>query len=348
MSSKHGSEKDVIFCPFYSKIGSCMHGDACSRMHIRPQVSKTLLLSNFYPNPYYFLRITKQESQLNLTPDMIDQNFDDFYVDIYEELRTFGPISDLLVAGNICDHMTGNVLVKYEALEDAVSALYNLRFRYYAGRPIDAQFSPVENFSGSICRQLSVGQCKLGNSCNFIHPKYPSQRVMDMCYLSSPSRLNSDLISRQRQQSNYRDISDQLPQRSFDGDSSSRRRTNTPPQRNNESERRPPIDREYRNERSLDHRERRRSDDRDDRYDKEDRYNRHDRYDREDRYNKYDREDRYDRYDKSSGRKDTNRNNDKERSYERSKKSYQKDRKPKETTKKFGYERDRSYRDDRY
>ena len=36
-------------CPFYLKIGACRHGDQCSRHHIRPTSSPTLLLTHLYP-----------------------------------------------------------------------------------------------------------------------------------------------------------------------------------------------------------------------------------------------------------------------------------------------------------
>ncbi len=36
-------------CPFYLKIGACRHGDQCSRHHVRPTSSQTLLLQHLYP-----------------------------------------------------------------------------------------------------------------------------------------------------------------------------------------------------------------------------------------------------------------------------------------------------------
>ena len=37
-------------CPFYFKIGACRNGDQCNRLHNRPTMSQTLLLSHMYPN----------------------------------------------------------------------------------------------------------------------------------------------------------------------------------------------------------------------------------------------------------------------------------------------------------
>ena len=192
---KSGSEKDSLYCPFFQKIGSCMHGETCSRMHIRPQASKTLLLCNLYPNPLRFISLLP-DGVLEISRSTLDRNFDEFYIDIYEELRTFGPIEDLMVASNLCDHLVGNVLVRYENLEDAVSAYSNLRCRYYAGRPIDAQYSPVEVFSGAVCRQLSLGKCQHGENCNFIHPKYPSDDVLEHCVLTKHAPMEDSTHQR--------------------------------------------------------------------------------------------------------------------------------------------------------
>ena len=176
MSEKSSS----VFCSFFQKTGACMHGDACSRMHIRPQISNTLLLSNFYQNPLHFSSLLPP-GMLHFDQATIDHNFDEFYLDIYEELREFGPISDLIVAGNLCDHLVGNVLVIYERTEDAVAAFTNLRGRFYAGRPIDASFSPVTNAHEAICKDFVKGTCSHVEKCNFIHPKYPSKEILDEC-----------------------------------------------------------------------------------------------------------------------------------------------------------------------
>ncbi|CDY46291.1 BnaC05g21650D [Brassica napus] len=46
LASIYGTEKDRVNCPFYNKMGACRHGDRCSRIHNRPAISPTLLLSN--------------------------------------------------------------------------------------------------------------------------------------------------------------------------------------------------------------------------------------------------------------------------------------------------------------
>lgn len=73
-----GTEEDKINCPFYFKIGSCRHGDRCSRNHMRPLFSQTLLIPHMYAAP-------------PPGPDgrpVVDErtHFDDFYEEIIEEL----------------------------------------------------------------------------------------------------------------------------------------------------------------------------------------------------------------------------------------------------------------------
>lgn len=47
---------------------------------------------------------------------------------------------------NLADHMVGNVYVKFREEESAAKALQAIQGRYYNGRPIVAEFSPVTDF----------------------------------------------------------------------------------------------------------------------------------------------------------------------------------------------------------
>lgn len=40
-----------VNCPFYFKIGACRHGDGCSRTHLRPHFSQTLMIPHLYIPP---------------------------------------------------------------------------------------------------------------------------------------------------------------------------------------------------------------------------------------------------------------------------------------------------------
>ncbi|EFJ24670.1 hypothetical protein SELMODRAFT_101529, partial [Selaginella moellendorffii] len=40
--------QDRVNCPFYLKMGACRRRDRCSRAHLKPKQSCTLLLNNMY------------------------------------------------------------------------------------------------------------------------------------------------------------------------------------------------------------------------------------------------------------------------------------------------------------
>ena len=117
-----GTEEDKVNCPFYLKMGACRHGDRCSRIHNRPILSQTILLQNmFLPPPQQYgqdgLPIPQDE-------DMLQDHFEEFYEDIFEELtKVGGELEQLRVCENLSDHLTGNVYAKFREEEDAEKAL---------------------------------------------------------------------------------------------------------------------------------------------------------------------------------------------------------------------------------
>uniref|UniRef100_A0A803N011 Uncharacterized protein n=1 Tax=Chenopodium quinoa TaxID=63459 RepID=A0A803N011_CHEQI len=152
LASIFGTEKDRVNCPFYFKIGACRHGDRCSRLHTKPSISPTLLLSNMYQRP-----------------DMITPGVDS--QDLFEELNKYGEIESLNICDNLADHMVGNVYVQYREEEEAANAHRNLTGRFYAGRLIIVDFSPVTDFREATCRQYEENNCNRGGYCNFMHLK---------------------------------------------------------------------------------------------------------------------------------------------------------------------------------
>eukprot|EP00227_Mantoniella_beaufortii_P021793 CAMPEP_0197604378 /NCGR_PEP_ID=MMETSP1326-20131121/41045_1 /TAXON_ID=1155430 /ORGANISM="Genus nov. species nov., Strain RCC2288" /LENGTH=223 /DNA_ID=CAMNT_0043172031 /DNA_START=269 /DNA_END=936 /DNA_ORIENTATION=+ len=174
LASIFGTEKDRVNCPFYFKIGACRHGDRCSRLHNKPTLSQTILMSNMYQSPEAALAAQTQAGGLappNIDPRQLQEHFEDFYEDIFEELATFGEIEGLNVCDNLADHMVGSVYVKYREEESALAALNALSGRFYAGRPILCEFSPVTDFRESTCRQYEENTCTRGGYCNFMHLK---------------------------------------------------------------------------------------------------------------------------------------------------------------------------------
>lgn len=170
LASIFGTEKDRVNCPFYFKIGACRHGDRCSRLHNRPTISPTLVLSNMYQRPDMITPGVDAQGQ-PIDPKKIQEHFEDFYEDIFEELGKFGEIESLNVCDNLADHMIGNVYVQFKEEDQAAAALQALQGRFYSGRPIIADFSPVTDFREATCRQYEEDNCNRGGYCNFMHVK---------------------------------------------------------------------------------------------------------------------------------------------------------------------------------
>lgn len=81
LASIFGTEKDRVNCPFYFKIGACRHGDRCSRLHTKPSISPTLLLSNMYQRPDMItptpgMAADPQFAAQNMDPRKIQQHYE--------------------------------------------------------------------------------------------------------------------------------------------------------------------------------------------------------------------------------------------------------------------------------
>jgi splicing factor U2AF subunit len=86
-------------------------------------------------------------------------HFEDFYEEVYLELAKFGEVEELHVCDNIGDHMLGNIYAKYYNEEDTKEVFKVFSGRYYAGKPIKIEFSPVTDFREARCRLYKDGNC---------------------------------------------------------------------------------------------------------------------------------------------------------------------------------------------
>ncbi|ODQ78108.1 hypothetical protein BABINDRAFT_9710 [Babjeviella inositovora NRRL Y-12698] len=200
MSSYHnqhrayGSEQDKVNCTFYYKIGACRHGAKCSRKHIQPASSHTVLCPNFFQNPLYAEQLAHRQLEKEkedttgaptllpfaskLDPSKLQQDFDAFYKDLCVELATnIGEIDEIIVCENTNAHLNGNVYIKFLKEAAALKCVSILNNRWYDGRPIYAELSPVENFNDSVCRQWDAQDCNRGGLCNFMHVKRPTKSL---------------------------------------------------------------------------------------------------------------------------------------------------------------------------
>lgn len=116
--------------------------------------------------------------------DCVLFSWQDFYEDIFEELAKFGEIENLNVCDNLADHMVGSVYVKFSDEEGAAAALQGLQGRFYGGRPIQIEFSPVTDFREATCRQYEENTCTRGGYCNFMHLRPISRYACNLVLLA--------------------------------------------------------------------------------------------------------------------------------------------------------------------
>ena len=190
LASIFGTEKDKVNCSFYFKIGACRHGDRCSRIHNKPTFSQTIVLQNLYINPQnsaksadgsHLTHVSDEEMQVSskgyLESELFlfyaqvrssfylifynilfQEHYDNFFEDCFVEAEEkYGEVEEMNVCDNLGDHLVGNVYVKFRREEDAERAVNELNNRWFGGRPIYAELSPVTDF-----REVSVHDIKQG------------------------------------------------------------------------------------------------------------------------------------------------------------------------------------------
>ncbi|KAL3934788.1 MAG: hypothetical protein SGBAC_009571, partial [Bacillariaceae sp.] len=178
----HGTEEDKVNCPFYFKIGACRHADRCSRLHHKPAFSPTILIKHVYRHP---VRLAELKQAATAGEAVVDrekalEDFLCFYEDMFLELSKHGPVDSLHICDNLGDHMIGHVYCKFMEEEDASDALQSMNGRFYDGRKMEVEFSPVTDFREARCRDYDEGSCARGGYCNFLHVK-----PLPMCLIRS-------------------------------------------------------------------------------------------------------------------------------------------------------------------
>eukprot|EP01028_Stygiella_incarcerata_P000523 TRINITY_DN1073_c0_g1_i2.p1 TRINITY_DN1073_c0_g1~~TRINITY_DN1073_c0_g1_i2.p1 ORF type:complete len:346 (-),score=70.20 TRINITY_DN1073_c0_g1_i2:1470-2507(-) len=214
LASIFGTEKDKVNCPFYHKVGACRHGERCSRKHNPPAISETILIPNMYQNPLATPAKDSEQKAVEYDPEYLEEHFEGFYEDVFLELMKFGEILELYVCDNLTDHLMGNVYARFaeeEAAQQAVAALSN---RYYGGRPLRVEFSPVTDFREARCRKWSKNECDRGTFCNFLHLKKPSRSLQRSLKRLQESKYGPSKRSHSRSRSRSRSPSDRYHGRS--------------------------------------------------------------------------------------------------------------------------------------
>ncbi len=113
----------------------------------------------------------------------------------------------------------GNVYIKFRREKDATAAVKDLNNRWFGGRPIYAELSPVTDFREACCRkfhrmltltsstsphiacfffagQYEMGECTRAGFCNFMHLKPISRELRAELYGRKRKRSRSRSRSR--------------------------------------------------------------------------------------------------------------------------------------------------------
>lgn len=220
LSRIYGTELDRVNCPFYYKIGACRHGSRCSRQHNKPTASPTILLPNMYQHPALQAERGLDGLPLPVNAEFMQTHFSDFFEDVFEELAKYGEIEQMNVCDNLGDHLVGSVYVKYSDEQSASRAMKALTNRYYLGRPVNSEYSPVTDFREATCRQFEQKACQIGPYCNFLHIIQPPKDVKDRTFGRqkrgrydhfrpyAPNRIGEEKISRNNSERQDRDMAE--------------------------------------------------------------------------------------------------------------------------------------------
>ena len=185
-----GTEKDRSNCPFFYRIGACRHGDRCSRNHLRPHFSVTLMVPHMYQPTTAVPSVPTSESAANSVryfdsmPDAAE--FIDFWEDVLDEVERYGRVDDMLVLQNAGEHMHGNTYIKFHSEQEAEAAKQRISSRYYHGRQLQPEYSPVTDFSEAVCGMFKHGFCERGDYWSaHIQPAPHPLRIAQLCTLSA-------------------------------------------------------------------------------------------------------------------------------------------------------------------
>merc|ERR1712013_9867 len=113
----------------------------------------------------------------------MQEHYDNFFEDVFAECEDkYGQVEEMNVCDNLGDHLVGNVYVKFKREEDAEKAANDLNNRWFGGRPVYAELTPVTDFREACCRQYETGECTRSGFCNFMHLKPISRKLRHDLY----------------------------------------------------------------------------------------------------------------------------------------------------------------------
>lgn len=128
-----------------------------------------------------------------MTEEELQQHFDDIFEELFIEMEAqYGEIEEMNICDNLSEHLAGNTYVKFRYEEDSEKACQELNNRWFNGKPIYAELSPVTDFHEACCRQYQMGECPRGGFCNFMHLKPISNSLRRKLYSVKYSKRRRD------------------------------------------------------------------------------------------------------------------------------------------------------------
>lgn len=171
-SENFGTERDVANCPFFLKTGACRFGDRCSRKHIYPTSSPTLMIRGMFTT--FGMEESRRDDYdtdawLEHSEEDLQESFLEFYHDVLPELKSVGKVVQFKVSCNYEPHLRGNVYTQFDTEEQCQEAFIKFNGRWYAGRQLHCEICPVTRWKNAICGLFDRRKCPKGKHCNFLH-----------------------------------------------------------------------------------------------------------------------------------------------------------------------------------
>ncbi|KAM3877413.1 U2 small nuclear ribonucleoprotein auxiliary factor 35 kDa subunit-related protein 2-like [Diretmus argenteus] len=171
-TENYGTERDVANCPFFLKTGACRFGDRCSRKHVHPTSSPTLMIRGMFVT-YGMEQCHRDDYDtdacLEHSEEELQEYFLDFYHDVLEEFKSIGKVVQFKVSCNFEPHLRGNVYIQFDTEEQCREAFIKFNGRWYAGKQLHCELCPVTRWKNAICGLYDRQKCPKGKHCNFLH-----------------------------------------------------------------------------------------------------------------------------------------------------------------------------------
>ncbi|KAJ3594011.1 hypothetical protein NHX12_006343 [Muraenolepis orangiensis] len=171
-SENYGTERDVQNCPFFLKTGACRFGDRCSRKHIHPTSSSTLMIRGMFVT-FGMNQCHRDDydtdASLEHSEEDLHELFLEFYHDVLPEFQSLGRVLQFKVSCNYEPHLRGNVYVQFDTEEHCMEAYQKFNGRWYAGKQLYCELCPVTRWKNAICGLFNKLKCPKGKNCNFLH-----------------------------------------------------------------------------------------------------------------------------------------------------------------------------------